>query len=680
MGFRKITCILDPRTVMKIRTEKKLDAVETVLTQLKDGLKGSFVAVIDRQYNLISVLVSGEEQLSDEKLGNYREVIAHALGVETVQLKTAEVSDEDAAKFTNIPADDSGKASENIKNEPAREEPEVKKDSKESKEAILKKVNDLIGAEEFKKLASTIYGISEYYTDKEALRKVLCSMSYLISVNKGGGRTTVAGLLADIVTDVLGIGRVKINKYDVSDQKRNDGSSEIDPIIRNVLSAPESQEVLTVFVFHIDEMQNKLNSVAWLELMQAARKSGEKNNKLYIFMAPYLEDIALSDIHRKINDALCNKTIKIPPFNNEMYITAFDRFFAEYGMTLSGSAHDNLLKKIAEEKSDGSFYGINTVKKIVSEVLYYKAQNNKNDPKTVTAEDIAILLEDTVTDGVSGFDRLDSLVSLDVVKEKVREILATIKLKRKMGDTKALSMHMMFSGAPGTGKTVVARLIGRIFKEEHILSKGDFYEVTRKDLVGAYVGHTAPKTAEVCKAAYGSVLFIDEAYSLAGGSDNDFGKEAISTLIAEMENNRDNMIVIFAGYENELKSLFELNPGLRDRIPYHISFKNYTRDELVQIFYMGIPSNFTYDDEFSTAANDFFANLPDEVLSDPNFSNGRYVRNLIERIFSKAALRMTMEQNAVTGVLTVSDFNSAVSDSDFSVLNQKKVIKKHIGF
>ena len=249
-----------------------------------------------------------------------------------------------------------------------------------------------------------------------------------------------------------------------------------------------------------------------------------------------------------------------------------------------------------------------------------------------------------------------------------------------MGDTKALSMHMMFSGAPGTGKTVVARLIGRIFKEEHILSKGDFYEVTRKDLVGAYVGHTAPKTAEVCKAAYGSVLFIDEAYSLAGGSDNDFGKEAISTLIAEMENNRDNMIVIFAGYENELKSLFELNPGLRDRIPYHISFKSYTRDELVQIFYMGIPSNFTYDDEFSTAANDFFANLPDEVLSDPNFSNGRYVRNLVERIFSKAALRMTMEQNAVTGVLTVSDFNSAVSDSDFSVLNQKKVIKKHIGF
>jgi len=222
--------------------------------------------------------------------------------------------------------------------------------------------------------------------------------------------------------------------------------------------------------------------------------------------------------------------------------------------------------------------------------------------------------------------------------------------------------------------------LGEILREEKILSVGGFYEVSRKDLVGSYVGHTAPKTAEVCKLAYGSVLFIDEAYTLDGGSENDYGKEAIGTLIAEMENKRDDLVVIFAGYDKELERLFDLNPGLRDRIPYRISFSNYNQEELKQIFYKMLPKEFACAEEFNRVVEEFFDGLSSELMQNENFSNARFVRNLVERVMSKAALRMQMDgQNSSELIFTESDFNLAISDSEFNKLNEKKKTTK-IGF
>ncbi len=675
---------------MKVQTDKKANAVDIAITQLKSQLRESFVAVMDRQYNILSVLVKCDGEIPEEKLCTCRKAIANALEVDDVTLKTSELADDEAKKYvsesgvgadiiTDDNADDSTdeeKTEENT-SEPVDEVDEWIRQRAEELSQLRGKANALIGANEFKELIEAQARIADYYTDKDTLKKVLCGMSYLLSVNRGGGRTTVSKLFGEIMSNLMGYGRrVIIKECELVDKTNPDGSNEMDSAVRDISSISDGR-ALNVFVLHMDGMQNKLNGTAWISLLEAVSRNRE--NKLYIFAVPYLEDITLEDIHRKINDGIANKIVKIPPFTNDMYVEAFSRFFGEYGMTLQEDAHGALFKKIAEEKSDGSFHGLNTVKKIVSEVLYYKAQNPESQSGTVSAGDIELLLEDRPSDGLSGFDRLNALVSLDEVKEKVREILATIKLKRSMGDTSGLSMHMMFSGAPGTGKTVVARLIGQIFKEEKVLTKGDFYEVTRKDLVGSYVGHTAPKTAEVCRAAYGSVLFIDEAYSLAGGG-NDYGKEAISTLIAEMENNRDNMVVVFAGYEDDLQKLFELNPGLRDRIPYRINFENYSREELSQIFYMNISSKFTFDDEFRASADEFFANLSDEVLKDESFSNGRYVRNLVERIFSKSALRVMMDPDSSKGALTKSDFMAAVGDSDFSQLNQKTFVKKRIGF
>jgi len=661
---------------MKARADKKSDAVGIALSYLSEKLGKTFVTVVDRQYNMLSVLVKGEG-MSEEELGSCRDAIAHALDTKGVMLKIADIEESEASKYIGNNSEAPAVTEMNCEFKNTAEN-DRNDDTKKKIDELVSRVQNLIGADEFKKLVDDILHISEFYTDQKMLCKILCAMSYLISVNRGTGRNLLPVILAELTSLLVGYeNKPRVFEYNVTDKKLYDGTLEIKNVLRSIdTDAPD--DVLYVHVLHIDQMLNKFNSTSWLALMDAVENNSK--NRMYIFTVSYLEDIVLSDIHNKINDNISNKIVRIPPFTNDMYIEAFRRAFAKYDMTLSVDAHDAIVKKIAEEKSDGNFRGINTVKKIVSEVLYYKAQKSGSIPNTVTADDIEILLAEKVHQDVSGFDKLDSLVSLDNVKEKVREILATIKLKKSMGDTRALSMHMMFSGCPGTGKTVVARLIGQIFKEEHILTKGDFYEVTRKDLVGEYVGQTAPKTAEVCKAAYGSVLFIDEAYSLAGAGENDYGREAISTLIAEMENNRNNMVVIFAGYENELLQLFDMNPGLRDRIPYRISFENYSRDELAQIFYKSIPATFAYDDDFMAAADKFFESISDEILGDRNFSNGRFVRNLVERVISKSALRMMMDSGAEKGRLTKSDFLSAISDSDFAQLNKKTVEKKKIGF
>src|SRR5699024_7021068 len=150
-----------------------------------------------------------------------------------------------------------------------------------------------------------------------------------------------------------------------------------------------------------------------------------------------------------------------------------------------------------------------------------------------------------------------------------------------------LSLHMVFNGNPGTGKTTIARLISKILKSIGVLKRGHMIEVTRDDLVGQYVGQTGPKTLEKIKEAYGGVLFIDEAYSLYSGSDNDFGYEAISTLIKEMEDNRDKLVVIMAGYPHEMEKMLSMNSGIRSRMSYTVDFPNYSSEELLEIFLMG---------------------------------------------------------------------------------------------
>ena len=221
------------------------------------------------------------------------------------------------------------------------------------------------------------------------------------------------------------------------------------------------------------------------------------------------------------------------------------------------------------------------------------------------------------------------------------------------------SRHMVFYGSPGTAKTSVARLFAQILKDNGVLSKGELVEVGRKDLVGKYVGWTAKQVEDVFKKAEGSVLFIDEAYSLIDGRDKLYGQEAINTIVQMMENMREDTIVIFAGYEKEMKEFLSQNPGLRSRIPFHVHFDDYSDSELLEILKLIADKNkYSLTPSAEKKAREIFT----VCSTHKDFGNGRFVRNLFEKATMKKALRMSLSPS------------SSISDTELMTLNEEDFV------
>ncbi len=237
---------------------------------------------------------------------------------------------------------------------------------------------------------------------------------------------------------------------------------------------------------------------------------------------------------------------------------------------------------------------------------------------------------------------LEAYIGLETVKRLIRELQAYLEIQKRRTREKLIAdplvLHMIFRGNPGTGKTTVARLVGRLFKEMGVLQKGHVIECERADLVGEYIGHTAQKTREQLKKALGGVLFVDEAYSLARGGEKDFGKEAIDALVKAMEDNKDNLVLILAGYRLEMEWFLQSNPGLRSRFPIHIDFPDYTLDELLAIGNSMLKSR---EYELTPAGSEALrVHLQSLLNTHPYAGNARLVRNLVEKTVRKQAVRL----------------------------------------
>lgn len=239
--------------------------------------------------------------------------------------------------------------------------------------------------------------------------------------------------------------------------------------------------------------------------------------------------------------------------------------------------------------------------------------------------------------------QLDKLIGLESVKEEVNKLTNFIKVqnlrKQKGMNAITISYHCVFTGNPGTGKTTVARIVAQIYRELGILKKGQLVETDRSGLVAEYVGQTAVKTNKIIDSALDGVLFIDEAYSLVQGGGNDYGKEAIATLLKRMEDDRDRLVVILAGYDNEMKLFIDSNPGLQSRFNRYIHFSDYNSEELMAIFKLNLKK---FDYELTNDAEQKISHLFSYAVShkDQNFGNGRYARNVLEKTLENQATRL----------------------------------------
>ncbi len=544
----------------------------------------------------------------------------------------------------------------------------------------LDTVMDKVGWDGFKDLCTEILTVAPQIK-RNGTYKSFVFQNYLLSVNDGYGLSTALDEFADLV------GKLELFTFssehfvlEVRLTSKSTGGDTMTP--SEALDALYNQDSYNKLIcFDISEYIEKSKHTEFKQFLMKLVDIQELY--LFVFRVPFLEPDALNTIQRLLADVLYTRVITVQPFNNEQLKECAIRALKEFGYTADDSVWDIFFSRLSEEKSDGRFYGIQSVRKVIYEMLWLKAksavyQEEDRDEKLILRDEIMELSPTYRKKSKNGFDALAEMVGMEKISERIHEIVAQVKLAIENKTMERPCLHMRFAGAPGTGKTTVARILGQIFRENGILRNGYFFEFSARDLCGEYVGQTAPKTSAICRDAYGSVLFIDEAYALYQGDDrnSDYGREALTTLVSEMENHRDDMVVVMAGYKEDMDKLMEGNAGLRSRMPYLLEFESYSKEQLLEIFMSFVRKHFSYSEDFVAAAKEYFDSLSEEYMKSSEFANARFVRNLYERCWSKAAMRTSLSGDSKL-ILEKEDFTAASSEKEFS---EKLAHKGIIGF
>ncbi len=554
------------------------------------------------------------------------------------------------------------------RNAEQRRQEEIKKSGAEK---VLRDADALIGAAEFKALMREIAAVAPALNRRDAL-SVFERRTFLFSIGDGCGLSTYLNLMAMLLI------KAEVRKVEFGDPVHEMAlgpyKDTMEPFA-DVMHALETvhigrEDILCIDISEwIDRMENR----NFRKFLRAAEKGTQGH--VVVFRVPFVEKDVLENVRRSLADLLSVQTVSFPPFTQGELRAYAQKRIAEYGFRMTRSAWAAFEQRVTEEKCDGRFYGLNTIEKVVRELVYDKLLAESRRPSSenvIGIRDAAHLCVLPKEDSVPALTQLDRLVGCKSVKQQLLEIVTQIELAKKTSSERPC-IHMRFVGNPGTGKTTVARILGKLMRERGLLRIGRFFEYAGRDFCGKYIGETAPKTASICRDAYGSVLFIDEAYSLYRGDNNDrdYGREAIDTLIAEMENHRDDFVVIMAGYTDEMEKLMEGNQGLKSRMPFTVEFPAFTREELGEIYVSVAKERFACEENLFDAAREYFLGLPDELLASKEFSNARFVRNLFERTWAKAAMRCQLSGKEEIA-LTKDDFERAIGEKDFAFHVSKK--------
>lgn len=524
-------------------------------------------------------------------------------------------------------------------------------DSEANEESPLKELDAMIGLATVKQRVNALYQFLKYQKTRKNFgfqTKDEMSLNMVFTGNPGTGKTTLVRLLAKIYHELGVLPRKDVIETDRSQlvgayvgQTEENVRKVVEKAVGGILFIDEAYSLKREGQTGSDYGQTAIDTL--VSLMTGKEFGG----KFAVVLAGYPDEMRqFLDANPGLRSRFPRSNlIHLEDYTDDELLLIAEQFAHDNDYVLTEEAKIQLRKCLEKERVDDTFGNARTVRNLVLDAIFKKGSRlpgNENilDYSLLEKDDFEV--EDDTAD-VSSSERLDELIGLTEVKDEVRRLISFVRMQQIRRENNLpvlpLQLHSVFMGNPGTGKTTVAKIYADALKECGILKRGHLIVTSRADFVAGYVGQTAIKTKKVIREALGGVLFIDEAYSLLSHTSGDFGKEVIDTLVDEMTKHNENLVIILAGYPNEMEQLLESNPGLKSRFKKFFHFHDYSITELIKIMeHYG--AHFQY--KLSKKAK---AYLKEELGKMSIGGNGRFATNLMDEAIQAQAMRLLKEDN-----------------------------------